>query len=339
MAKTNMSRTSTMKDVARHAGVSIATVSRFVNGAQRFRAETETRLRASIDALGFSVDPVARSMITGRTNTIAVVILDIRNPHFTGIVKGANRKAQQLGFDLLFVDTAESQSGEAHLLRALSKRVDGLIVSSRLPESALSTLAQLNKPVVFFGKAARLGVHSVSTDGRAAAVMLARHLLDLGHKTIAYLGYRAARWDAERRSGISDMLDQAGLKPLFFEVASPTLEAGEQAVSDVLMSATRPDAVICYNDLVAMGFMSQAQAAGVQIPQQLSVTGFDDIPFARYTAPPLTTVDMRSEAMGELALTRLVDAVNGRLNPSDEVLRPQLVLRQSTARRPSNSLE
>ena len=89
-------------------------------------------------------------MITGRTNTVAVVILDIRNPHFTGIVKGANRKAQELGYNLLFVDTGERQSGEAGLLRELSRRVDGLIVSSRMPDADLSTLSQLDKPVVFF---------------------------------------------------------------------------------------------------------------------------------------------------------------------------------------------
>jgi DNA-binding LacI/PurR family transcriptional regulator len=323
-----------MKDVARAAGVSIATVSRYINGVQRFTSETEERLRTSIDALGFSADPLARSMITGRTHTIAVVILDIRNPHFTGIVKGANRKAQELGYNLLFVDTGERQTGEAGMLRDLSRRVDGLIVSSRMPDADLSTLSEIDKPVVFFGRAARVGVHSVSADGRAAAAMLARHLLDLGHRRISYLGYPAARWDSERRAGLTEVLQQAGLTPTLFEAEAPTLEAGEKAVDSVLMSGTRPDAVVCYNDLLAIGFMSQAQAAGVRIPTQVSITGFDDIPFSRYTTPSLTTINMQSEAMGELALTRLVALINGTLTVADEVLRPQLVLRQSTARKP-----
>ena len=158
-------RPPTMRDVARTAGVSTATVSRYVNGLQRFTEATEARLRDAIDSLGFSVDPVARSMITGRTHTVAVVILDIRNPHFTGIVKGANRKAQQLGYNLLFVDTGERQSAEAGMLRELSRRVDGLIVSSRMPDADLSTLRDLDKPVVFFGRASQVGVHSVSADG------------------------------------------------------------------------------------------------------------------------------------------------------------------------------
>lgn len=334
MPAPDQARAPTLKDVARAAGVSIATVSRYINGVQRFSEDTEARLRTSIDALGFSVDPLARSMITGRTNTVAVVILDIRNPHFTGIVKGANRKAQELGYNLLFVDTGERQSGEAGMLRELSRRVDGLIVSSRMPDADLSTLSRLEKPVVFFGRAARLGVHSVSADGRSAAAMLARHLVDLGHRRIAYLGYPAARWDAERRAGLAEVLAETGLTPSFFNAEAPTLEAGEKAVDEVLMGTVRPDAVVCYNDLLAMGFMSQAQVAGVRIPEQVSVTGFDDIPFARYTTPALTTIDMQSETMGEVALTRLVALIDGTLDPVDEMLRPRLVLRQSTARKP-----
>jgi DNA-binding LacI/PurR family transcriptional regulator len=167
--------------------------------------------------------------------------------------------------------------------------------------------------------------------------MLARHLVDLGHKKIAYLGYPAARWDSERRAGLTEVLHQSGLTPTLFEAEAPTLEAGEKAVGSVLMSGTRPDAVVCYNDLLAIGFMSQAQAAGVRIPAQVSVTGFDDIPFSRYTTPPLTTINMQSEAMGELALTRLVNLIDGTLQVSDEVLRPQLVLRQSTGRKPADA--
>ena len=326
-------RSATIRDVARVADVSTATVSRFINGAQKFTPATEERLRAAIETLGYRVDPLARSMITGRTRTVAVVILDIRNPHFTGIVKGANRKALELGYNLLFVDTAERQSGEVGMLRELSRRVDGLIVSSRMPNSDLSALRDLQKPVVFFGRAAGPGVHSVSADGRSAAGMMARHLVDLGHRKIAYLGYPLARWDSERKAGVTEALAEVGLSPICFSAEAPTLEAGEKAVGDVLMGSDRPDAVICFNDLLAIGFMSQAQVAGVRIPEQVSVAGFDDIPFSRYTSPSLTTVDMQSEAMGELALVRLLELIEGTLVASDETLRPRLVLRASTARK------
>jgi DNA-binding LacI/PurR family transcriptional regulator len=322
-----------IRDVADAAGVSTATVSRFINGLQKFSAPTEARLKEAIDRLGFSVDPLARSMITGKTHTVAVVILDIRNPHFTGIVKGANRKAQTLGYNLLFVDTAERQGGEVQMLRDLSRRVDGLVVSSRMPEADLSMLSALDKPVVFFGRAGRLGVHSVSSDGRAAAAMLARHLLDLGHRRIAYLGYPSARWDMERKASVAAVLAESGLGLQCFSADAPTLEAGENAVAEVLMGPSRPQAVVCFNDLLALGFMHQAQIAGIRVPEQVSVTGFDDIPFARYTVPALTTVDMQSEAMGELAVARVIQAIEGKLVSFDEILRPRLVVRHSSARK------
>ncbi|MBC7917417.1 MAG: LacI family DNA-binding transcriptional regulator [Rhodoferax sp.] len=326
-------RSATIKDVARAANVSTATVSKFINGTQKFTEATEQRLRDAVTHLGYRADPLARSMITGRTRTVAVVILDIRNPHFTGIVKGANRKAIERGYNLLFVDTGERQSGEVGMLRDLSRRVDGLIVSSRMPDSDLSALRDLKKPVVFFGRAGGAGVHSVSADGKAAAGMLARHLMDLGHRKIAYLGYPLARWDAERKAGLTDAMLEMGLAPQYFAAEAPTLEAGEKAVSEVLMGVDRPEAVVCYNDLLAIGFMSQAQLAGIRIPEQLSVAGFDDIAFSRYTTPSLTTVDMQSEAMGELALVRLLELIEGTLVASEETLRPRLVLRNSTARK------
>jgi DNA-binding LacI/PurR family transcriptional regulator len=326
-------RTATIRDVAVAAGVSTATVSRFINGVQRFSATTEERLRKEIERLGFSVDPQARSMITGRTRTVGVVILDIRNPHFTSIVKGANRTAQSQGYNLLFVDTGERQGGEAQMLRDLCRRVDGLVVSSRMPEADISMLSKLDKPVVFFGRAGRLNVHSVSTDGKVAAALLARHLLDLGHRRFAYLGYPAARWDTERKASLMSTLSDAGLQLQSFTADAPTLEAGENSVGRVLMGQSPPDAVICYNDLLALGLMHQAQAVGFKVPEQVSVVGFDDIPFARCTTPALTTVDMQSEVMGELALERLIQAIEGELVPFDEILSPRLVVRQSTSRK------
>src|SRR5438445_13793015 len=120
----------TIRDIASAAGVSVATVSKFANGTQRFSPEVEARVQAAIDKFGYRSNPLARSMITGRTMVIGVVILDIRNPHFTGIVKGANRVAAAAGYSVLFVDTEESQLPERQLVENMARRVDGLIVSS-----------------------------------------------------------------------------------------------------------------------------------------------------------------------------------------------------------------
>src|SRR5262245_38112423 len=132
-----MKKKPTIRDVAAKAGVSIATVSKFINQTQRFTAPVERKIQAAIDELQYHSNPLARSMITGKTGAVGVAILDISNPHFTNIVKGANRVALEHGYNLLFVDTEESQAREDELLDALSRRVDGLIVSTRMPEDQL----------------------------------------------------------------------------------------------------------------------------------------------------------------------------------------------------------
>jgi LacI family transcriptional regulator len=327
-------RPATLRDVAAAADVSTATVSKFVNGTQRFTAEVEARMSLAIAKLGYHSNPLARSMITGQTGAIGVVILDIRNPHFTAIVKGANRVAMGCGYNLLFVDTQESKTPERQLLEALSRRVDGLIVSSRLPEQDVAWLAELGKPVVFFGRLGRLGVHSVGSDGYRAAFMLGRHLIELGHKDIAYVGFSASRWNQERHRGLNDALAEGGMSARLFDVDAPNAEAGERIASKVLLAPRRPDAVVAYNDLVALGLMSEASTLGVRVPDDLSVAGFDNIDFGRYAAPSLTTVDLHSERMGQVAMQRLMDAIGGHPTPAfDEILEPRLVPRASTRRR------
>jgi LacI family transcriptional regulator len=327
-------RQATLRDVAAAAAVSTATVSKFVNGTQRFSPEVEARIKESISRLGYQSNPLARSMITGQTGAVGVVILDIRNPHFTAIVKGANRVAMSRGYNLLFVDTEESQSPERQLLETLSRRVDGLIVSSRLPEESIAWLAELGKPVVFFGRLGRLGIHSVGSDGYRAAFMLGRHLVELGHRDVAYVGFKAARWNQERLRGLNDALAEVGKAARVFEVNAPSAEAGERIASQVLLGPDRPHAVVAYNDLVALGLMSEARTLGLHVPEDVSVAGFDDIAYGRYASPGLTTVDMQSERMGDVAMQRLLEAINGELaQPFDEILEPRLVPRASTRRR------
>jgi DNA-binding LacI/PurR family transcriptional regulator len=327
-------RPATLRDVAAAADVSIATVSKFVNSTQRFTAEVEARMRSAIAELGYQSNPFARSMITGQTGAIGMVILDIRNPHFTAIVKGANRVAVGRGYNLLFVDTEESRVPERELLETLSRRVDGLIVSSRLPEEAIAWLAELGKPVIFFGRLGRLGVHSVGSDGYRAAFMLGRHLLELGHRDVAYVGFKRSRWNQERQRGLNDALAEAGFAARPFEVDTPNAEAGERIASKVLLAPQRPDAVVAYNDLIALGLMSEAGTLGVRIPDDVSIAGFDNIEFGRYASPALTTVDLQSERMGQVAMQRLFEVIAGELaQPFDEVLEPRLVPRASTRRR------
>ena len=328
----NVKKPATIRDVATASNVSTATVSKFINGQQRFSAPVEARIKAVIEEMGYRQNPLARSMVTGRTKSIGLAIMDVRNPHFANIVKGANRVAIAHDYNLLIVDLEESPKRELDLLGALNRRVDGLIISSRIPMDTVDTLASQGKPIVFFGGPQRPGVVSVRTDGYRAANMLGRHLASLGRKKFAYVGFPPARWNGERLQGLQDALTPQGIEVKVYDIAMPTPEEGEAVCSRVMLSEDRPDAVVCYNDLVALGFMHEAQSLGMRVPEDLAVAGFDDIPLARYANPPLTTVDMQSERQGVVAMERMLSALSGTWPEGDTLLEPRLVPRQSSAR-------
>jgi DNA-binding LacI/PurR family transcriptional regulator len=323
----------TIRDVAAAAGVSVATVSKYMNDTQRFSAPVEARLKAAIEQLGYRSNPLARSMITGETRTIGLAILDIRNPYFTNIVKGANRIALRHDYTLLLVDTEENQEREQPLIEALAQRVDGVIISSRMQEDSMQWITELNKPVVLLGRNHQFEIPSVSNDSYLAGYMLARHLLNQGHRRIGYLGFARSRWDAERIRGASTCLSEAGLTLDVHDAHAPSTLAGKTACSSVMLGPNRPEALICYNDLIALGFMKEAAALGFKLPQDLSVTGFDNVPYGEYAVPALTTVDLQSEKMGELAMLKLIDVLAGKRDIGHVTLEPRLIVRDSTLER------
>lgn len=326
-------RPPTIRDVAAAAGVSTATVSKFINGLQHFTPEVEQRLAAAISSLGYRLNQQARSMVTGQTRTFGLAVQDVRNPHFANIIKGANRVALEHDYNLLVVDVQERAAHERHLLEALSGRVDGLIVSSRLPDESLLWLSELGKPVVFFGRRDAPGIRCVRTDGHRAAYMLGRHLVETGRRRITYLGFPAARWDGERLAGLAEALAESTLTAQTHAVDMPTMEGGQREASALLLASQRPDAVVCYNDLIAIGLMHEAQSLGIRVPEDVAIAGFDDVPVAAYMHPALTTVNMRSEEQGEAAMRLLLDAVRGGTQGSSDILlEPRLVPRASTAR-------
>jgi LacI family transcriptional regulator len=325
----------TIRDVAARAGVSIATVSKYINAAQSFTPAVERRIRAAIDEFEYHSNPLARSMITGKTGSVGVAILDIGNPHFTSLVKGANRVALEHGYNLLFVDTEESQAREDELLDALSRRVDGLIVSTRMPEDQLHKVLEFGKPVVFSGRPAPEGHTSIGVDALTAAFMLGELLVKQRHQRIAYIGFAPARPDMERMRGLTQSLDSHGLSLTRFEVGAPTIAEGERVCPAVLLRKDKPDAVVCYNDMVAIGFLGAARSLGVSVPRDVSVVGIDNIPFGRFTLPPLTTVDTQSERLGEEGMRMLFRLIRGEAPPPAHVkVEPRLVMRDSTLERP-----
>jgi len=323
----------TIRDVAAAAQVSTATVSKYINGAQRFSPKVEAALEVAINNLGYKSNPLAKSMITGRTNTIGLSVLDITNPHFSSILKGANRVANDQGFSVLLVDTEETPSRERRTLEELSRRVDGMIVFSRLREREMAWMAEIDKPLVFFGSLSELPLPTVASDDHGGAFMLSQHLRMLGHKRIAYLGFSKSRRDEERLGGIRECLDAAGLPLTIYDADAPSLTEGERLCSSIVLGSGRPDALICYNDLMALGFMKEAGNLGVSVPRDISVVGFDNIPYGKYTTPALTTVDLQSERMGATAMDKLLAVIRGEPVEKLTKIAPQLILRDSTLAR------
>jgi LacI family transcriptional regulator len=326
----------TIRDVAAAAGVSTATVSKFVNGAQRFSPQVEATVRQVIADLGYRSNPLAQSMITGRTRSIGLSVLDVSNPHFTSIVKGANRVALAHGYNLLLVDTEENPSRERPLLEALSRRVDGMILFSRMAEQEMGWLVELDKPLVFFGHLTQLAIPCVSGDDHRGAYMVTRHLVTLGHKRIAYFGFSKSRRDEERLAGIRECLAGHDLPLTVFDGGSPSAQEGERFSSSIMLGSEHPDALICYNDLMALGFMKGAQTLGFRLPADISVAGFDNIQYGNYTSPPLTTVDLQSERLGAAAMEKLIAQIEGGTDTGSSMIEPQLVLRGSTINRNVN---
>jgi LacI family transcriptional regulator len=321
----------TIRDVAAAAGVSTATVSKFVNGAQRFSPPVEDTIKRVIAELGYRSNPLAQSMITGRTKTVGLSVLDISNPHFTSIVKGANRVAQAHGYTVLLVDTEENPDRERHLLEALSRRVDGMLVFSRLQEAELGWLVEMDRPLVFFGRMPGLEMPTVAGDDQRAAYMLTRHLVTQGHRRFAYLGFSRSRRDEERRDGVRECLAAHGQQLTVYDTDSPSSLEGERICSSIMLGAEHPDALICYNDLMALGFMKAAQTLGFRLPGDMSVAGFDNIQFGNYSSPALTSVDLQSERMGATAMEKLLAIIDGKPTERFTRIEPQLILRASTS--------
>lgn len=333
-------RASTIRDVAQAAGVSTATVSKFLNGGQRFTREVEERVAQAVRDLGYSSNPMARGMITGRTGNVGIVVLDVRNPHFTSLIRGASRPAAEAGLNLLFADIAEGLAPELPTLQALSRRVDGLIVSARLSDEALAWLGASDMPVVYYGgPPAQQDCSSVGIDNRAAAAMLGRHLRELGHRHLRYVGFSGARWSQERWLGLQQAFEGSGAELHRHDVNEASADEGERIASEVLLGADAPDAVVAYNDLIALGLLGQAQALGLAVPHDVSIAGFDNIVYGRYTSPALTTVDSGSEQTGERAMRRLIARIGGdpAARSGHELIAARVIVRGSTLGRPAVS--
>ncbi len=327
----------TIKDVARAAGCSVATVSRALNGHDNITVLTRERVLAAARDLRFTPSQAARSLITRRTDTIGALLPDLYGEYFSELIRGIELEARSRGLHLLVSSSHGDARAAAAALRTMHGRVDGLLVMSpHIDTAALAANLPHSLPVVLINtRLPEEGLSSFAVDNHGGALAMTRHLVARGHRRVAFIagpdnnyeaqerlrGYRSAM--AELLPGVAELV----LAGDFFE------DSGWRAGSEIAALAQRPTAVFCGNDMMAIGCLAALAEAGLRVPQDISLAGFDDIPIARYLTPPLTTVRVPIAELGGLALVQLASAVAspGRSAVQHRTLRAELVVRQSCA--------
>ncbi|MFC4821320.1 LacI family DNA-binding transcriptional regulator [Dokdonella ginsengisoli] len=329
----------TIKDVAKAAGVSVASVSRALNGHDSVTPETRQRIVEVAERLRYMPNGAARSLITQRTQTVGAVLPDLHGEFFSELIRGMDAAARARGLHLLVSSSHGSASEVGEVLRALRGRVDGVLIMS--PHADAGTLAE-NLPaalptVLMNTRVGGSDYLSLSIDNYGGACAMVEHLVQCGHRRIAFVAGPPNNFDAdERLRGYRDALAKQRPKqaPQVLQ-GDFSEESGYRAGLDVSRLDPRPDAVFAANDMMAIGCLFALKEAGLDVPGDIALAGFDDIPIARFVSPPLTTVRVRIADLGAQALERLASVIDGRSQPRlARELECSLVARQSSGARP-----
>jgi LacI family transcriptional regulator len=326
----------TIRDVARESGFSVATVSRVLNGSGPVKEATRLRVREAAASLRFSPNVAARSLSTSRTHTLGVLLPDLHGEFFSEVIRGVDQAAQEHGYHVLVSSSHNAPAEISAALATMRGRVDGVVIMSPVIDArTLSTELPPSLPLVLLNCAGgQEDVDALDIDNHGGAQAMTRHLYALGRRRIAFIRGPRGNADAESRlRGYRDALREAGIVPrVEWELDGDFGEgAGIAAVGKLLATSPRPDAMFAANDVMAIAAMSALRAAGLRVPDDVAVTGFDDIPIARYVYPALTTVRVDIAGLGARAVRTLVHAV-GRKNEHTrvrETLGTELVVRAS----------
>ena len=319
----------TIRDVARRAQVSVASVSRVLNRLENVSQETKARVDDAVRELGYVPHAGARSLSLAKTHAIGVVLPDLHGEFFSEIVRGMDREASKRGYMLLLsnVHSGNDPGG----MRALRGRVDGLIVlAPHLSEKELAEALPAGAPAVLINTRGDAdGRASVRLDNAEGARLVADHLVSMGRKRIVHIAGAIGNVDAqERAEAFKEALDRAGVS---VEVVQGDFseESGETAIEALLESGSTFDAVFAANDMMALGAIQAIRQSGLSVPEDVAVVGFDDVPLARHLG--VSTVRVRIAELGERALDRLVSILEGGGDSGGQELhKPELVIRSTT---------
>jgi len=329
MDQTGRRRRATITDVAHAAGVAPSTVSRAFTRPGRVNHRTRELVLEVAERLGYSPNPAAQALESGRSRTVALVVPDITNPYFAGVIKGAERGAAEAGLTLVLGDTQENPANEAQLLRRLGPAVDGFVVTaSRLPDETLRAAAELNR-IVLVNRAC-VGLTSVVADYDTGTRQIVTHLASHGHRSFVFLGGPPESWSgAKRWAGLRAAAEAHGLTASRFGPYTPTIASGPAAADAVI--AAGATAVVAHNDVLAIGVLKRLAERRVDVPGDVSVVGFDNVFGSDFCHPPLTTLAERTEEAGARAIESLAHQASlGIQDTPARVLPTHLVVRASS---------
>ena len=328
----------TIKDVAHHAQVSVTTVSHVINATRFVSEDSRLRVEAAIKSLKFVRSALARSLKNNRTNTIGMMIPNSSNPYFAEIIRGIEDVCYLAGFNVILCNSDDDPNKQAKYIRVLTeKQIDGLVVmSSGEDKELVKLLRELDVPQVLVDREVEhLLIDLVEVDHEVGGYIAMRHLLQLGHTRIACIHGPLELSSAKQRlEGSRRALIESGIamRPDLEVNGAFTSQGGHAAMQLLLSVSEPPSAVFASNDLMAIGAASAASSAGIKIPQDLSIIGFDDIALAAYCTPPLTTIVQPKHQLGELAAQIVLERIANRQCPARrEILLPTLRVRASTA--------
>jgi LacI family transcriptional regulator len=344
----------TIRDVARLAEVSVATVSRVLNASAPVREETRARVLAVAKDLRFAPNSAARSLSRQRAGALGVILPDLYGEFFSELLRGIDQEAQRAHHSLLVSSSHHDSRGIGTAVRAMRGRVDGLMVMA--PDVAADSLADVlpgGLPTVLLnGPTMHADAHEITVDNFGGAREMTRHLISLGHERIGFIAGAALNHEAmERERGHRAALRDAGLRddPALVVRGDFTEDGGWRGARSLVALTKVPTVIFAANDAMAVGALSALREAGIGVPARMAVVGFDDIPVARFLNPPLTSVRVGIAALGARAASLLLAAVGERSPPvrpgRREVLPAELVIRDScgaprtaTSNRPVHSL-
>ncbi len=324
----------TIRDVSKVAGVSVATVSRAMTRPEKVSEKTRKKVLAAVAETNYKPDVLARNFTTRKSRTIVVLVPDISNPFFSRVIRGIEHAAQRVGYSVLLGDTRGDPAIEDSYASMVEARLaDGIIqLNGRLPFDGVE---EKTVPLVNACDCVeRDDIPTIALENAKAAKAMTQHLLSLGHKRIAVVkGPNTSSLTKERLRGYAEALADAGVELDNSLIAGGDFSAasGGSAATHLLSLQQKPTAIFCFNDEMAMGVLHYAKQLGFSVPDDVSVVGFDDIQFAQYCDPPLTTIRQPAENFGSKAMTILLGMLQGEEPAAMRQYLPyEVVIRQSS---------